>query len=419
MSNGTMRKVLEKRQGPVAALVLLVAVVVVLFQPLPAFASCRFTIVSSNIAGLYVGQQITVNPCQYVVSTGTVQATGQATTVQILLQLGQVPSAANQAAVAINPNTGVVTYSNVTTGQAVTLTVSTNGTAPTLASAALAPGQVVGGSPATGTVTLNQAASGEGTAVTLVSADTTAATVPASVTVPAGQTSGPFTATTAAVGADKNVTISATAAGVTKTVTLTVVAARPLSMRLPTNRIVGGGSVQGSVTLTGPAPAEGLAVTLASADPTAATVPVSVTVPAGRTSAPFTASAAVVDADKTVELSATAGGVTKAVKLVVTPLSLAGVGLKPNRVGGGASVMGNVMLNGPAPSGGLTVTLSSADTTAATVSEKVTIGAGQTSAPFTVESKTVKAQKSVVITGSAGGKSKAATLIVEPGPARR
>ena len=89
------------------------------------FGSCIFTITSSNIPGVTAGQQITVNPCQYVVSTGGVQATGNATTVQILLQLGVIPSAANQASVSIDPVTGIVTVNNVSTGVSVTLVVST------------------------------------------------------------------------------------------------------------------------------------------------------------------------------------------------------------------------------------------------------------------------------------------------------
>jgi len=89
------------------------------------FGSCIFTITTSTIPGVTVGQQITVNPCQYNVSTGGVQATGQATTVNILLQVGLVPSAAQQAQVSINPSTGVVTVNNVSTGQSVTLVIAT------------------------------------------------------------------------------------------------------------------------------------------------------------------------------------------------------------------------------------------------------------------------------------------------------
>jgi len=92
------------------------------------FGSCIFTMTSTNIAGTSVGQQITVNPCSFNVKTKGLQATGQATTVQILLQLGITPSAANQASVSINPDTGVVTVNNVSTGVSVTLVVATGAT---------------------------------------------------------------------------------------------------------------------------------------------------------------------------------------------------------------------------------------------------------------------------------------------------
>ena len=88
------------------------------------YGSCIFNVTSSNLPGVTVGQSITVNPCQINVKTGGVVANGQATTVQILLQLGTVPSAANQATVSIDPATGVVTLNNVSTGTAVTLKVT-------------------------------------------------------------------------------------------------------------------------------------------------------------------------------------------------------------------------------------------------------------------------------------------------------
>jgi len=81
------------------------------------FASCHFRITSSTFPrpGPQVGdKELVVDPCMVDVQTGGVQATGQATVVHILLQLGATPSAANQATVSINPNTGVVTLNNVT-----------------------------------------------------------------------------------------------------------------------------------------------------------------------------------------------------------------------------------------------------------------------------------------------------------------
>jgi hypothetical protein len=98
------------------------------------FGSCTFVVTTSTFpagSGPQVGDRITVNPCQVNVSTGGVQATGQATTVQILLQLGATPSAANQSTVSINPTTGVVTINNVTLPAgvgSVTLQTFTGGT---------------------------------------------------------------------------------------------------------------------------------------------------------------------------------------------------------------------------------------------------------------------------------------------------
>jgi len=104
------------------------------------FASCTFVVTLSTFplgSGPQVGNTITVNPCQIIAETGGVQATGQATTVQILLQLGAVPSAANQATVSINPTTGVVTINNVTLSAAVgsvILQTVTGGTGTSLGS---------------------------------------------------------------------------------------------------------------------------------------------------------------------------------------------------------------------------------------------------------------------------------------------
>lgn len=316
MRDGMMRKVLETWRGPAAVMGLLVAVVVTLLQPLPAFASCIFTVTSSNLPGVQVGNQITVNPCQYVVATGGVQATGQATTVQILLKLGIVPSAANQASVAINPTPGIVTVNNVNTGISVKLQVTTNGL-PALVSATLAADHVVSGGSVTGTVTLSAAAPAGGLAVTLSSGHATVA-VPASVTVPAGQTSATFTATATIVSADTNVIVSATHAAVTKTAGLLVQTARLQRATLIPRRIGGGGAIKGTVSLTAPAPSQ-FVVTLTSADSSLVTVPQSVTVQARATSATFEVKTQPVTAEKLVAVTAEAAGVTKTAAVVLTP----------------------------------------------------------------------------------------------------
>jgi hypothetical protein len=81
---------------------------------------------------------------------------------------------------------------------------------------------VVGGSPSQGTVTLTAAAPSGGAVVSLSSSNTAVATVPPSVTVPAGSTSAGFTVTTRSVTGSTSVTITAAYGGVTKTAALTV-----------------------------------------------------------------------------------------------------------------------------------------------------------------------------------------------------
>ena len=73
----------------------------------------------------------------------------------------------------------------------------------------------------TGTVTIGSAAPAGGLTIQLSSANTAYATVPATVTIPAGATSATFTITPMTQTADKSVVITATFNGVSKTVTVT------------------------------------------------------------------------------------------------------------------------------------------------------------------------------------------------------
>jgi hypothetical protein len=116
--------------------------------------------------------------------------------------------------------------------KAFTLTVSEPGgpaapgptqpTAAVLSTLSLSPTSLTGGASSTATVTLDGAAPAAGGFVTLSSSNTQAATVPPSVTVPAGATSATFTVSTSAVGSSTSSTISATYGGVTRSVPLTV-----------------------------------------------------------------------------------------------------------------------------------------------------------------------------------------------------
>jgi lysophospholipase L1-like esterase len=105
------------------------------------------------------------------------------------------------------------------TSNAATLTV--NSLASGVSSLALNPAAVAGGSSSTGTVTLNGVAPSGGAVVTL-SSDNTAAQVPASVTVSAGQSSANFTITTSPVSSSTPVNITASYLGSTMIASLTV-----------------------------------------------------------------------------------------------------------------------------------------------------------------------------------------------------
>ena len=91
---------------------------------------------------------------------------------------------------------------------------------PVLQSVSLVPARVVGGAPSEGTVTLTQPALASG-ALVILSANGPAS-VPASVTIPAGAVSATFSVATTAVSAPATATISAGFAGVSQSATLTV-----------------------------------------------------------------------------------------------------------------------------------------------------------------------------------------------------
>src|SRR5262249_14420467 len=84
------------------------------------------------------------------------------------------------------------------------------GTGPTIANLQLSPNPVIGGSPSQGTIQATAPAPAGGAAITLSSSNTSAATVPNSVTIPAGATTAAFSVTTKAVANSTSAIITAT-----------------------------------------------------------------------------------------------------------------------------------------------------------------------------------------------------------------
>jgi len=195
------------------------------------------------------------------------------------------------------------------------------GTAAALSALSASPNQVVGGSGATGTVTLSAAAPNGGAVVSLSSASG-AVSVPASVAVPQSATAASFSITTSAVTSTTSTTLSAVYAGITKTTTFTVTpaATSPSLATLTLNKstVVGGTVVTATVSLTAPAPNGGATIALSSSEPQLASVPTTIVIGAGATSAIFAISTATTRKNAIATITSTYAGVTKTATLKIT-----------------------------------------------------------------------------------------------------
>ena len=285
---------------------------------------------------------------------------------------------------------------------------------PKVTSVTVASASIASTATTTGTVTLSTNAPVGGKVVTLTSSNTAVATVPVSVTVPAGTRTATFTITAGTVVANTAVTITASTNGSSGTATVTVTPPVAALSGITTNvaAITGGVAVTGTVTLTRAAPTGGAVVTLASSSTTIGTVPASVTVAAGATTATFAITTRTVTAASTLTVTGTYLGVAKSASITVNAVRLvSALTLNPTSVKGGTNSTGTVTLTGPATEA-VVVTLTSATTTVARVPASVTVPAGATTATFTITTLTQTATRTSIITAATGTTSRTATLSV-------
>jgi hypothetical protein len=224
-----------------------------------------------------------------------------------------------------NYGTFTVTTKAVGAVTSATITAALNGKTETagltispavLESVTLSKSTVTGGSPSTGTVNLTGNLF-SGTLVVMLSSSNASALVPKSVTIAAGASSATFNVTTKAVSTQKTVTITAKSGAMSKTTTLTVFPPTVGALKLSPPTVAPGGASTGTVTITGPAPAGGLAVALSS-NSSKVTMPAKVTVPAGQTTANFSIKVAKTAPAGTVTIAATQGGATQTAKLTIS-----------------------------------------------------------------------------------------------------
>lgn len=263
----------------------------------------------------------------------------------------------------------------------------------------------------TGTVTLN--AHAVGVVNVALSSNNAAAALPSQVQVPAGQSTASFSITTTAVKVDTPVALKATLNGVTQTKNITILAPVLNALYVSgVDEITGGGSTTAVAQINGPAPTGGIVVNLTS-DSTAVTVPATVTVGAGKTTVTFSVKSLPVATDTLVTLTAKQGGNTRTDTLTVIPPAVIGVPMSSYYFEGGTTITGTVRINGKAPAGGITITLSSSDSHAR-VQPTINIPAGSTQANFFVRTDPVTVQTKADITASFHGTSAKATLTLNP-----
>jgi uncharacterized protein (TIGR03437 family) len=276
------------------------------------------------------------------------------------------------------------------------------------------PASTLGGRTLQGTVTLSGPAIATGVTVQVAS-DNIAVRVPSSVTVPFNMSSVTFPIATVAVNAALNATITAT---LNHTTVSSIVTLLPLfSLSLDTSAVIGGNTVNATLTLADPAPVAGAAISITSTDNAAAQVPSLVRISPGQTTGTFPITTTPVTQVHTATLSANYLAMTQTASLTINPQPaavLSALSLSPNQVPGGAlNSQGLVTLTAPAPLGGVIVNLQSSNPLAAQVPNLITVPQGQTSTAFTVTTFKVITAQTVTITASASGINKTATLVVE------
>ena len=184
-----------------------------------------------------------------------------------------------------------------------------------VASVVCKPAVVDGGVKTACLITLTGPAPVGGLMVQLLS-DKASVVVPASVLIPAGKTSGTFTATTSVVGARVDAEIKAMLSGESADCPLSVLPPVVASVAISPNRVIGG-TVTGGIVKLAKAVSVAVTVELSSNVALVAGVPQSVVIPAGAVSAAFQVTTQTVLVNKTVTISAKTGITTRTGTLTV------------------------------------------------------------------------------------------------------
>ena len=248
------------------------------------------------------------------------------------------------------------------------------------------------------TATLSRIGTDTSTAqtVSLQSSDTSEATVPATVVIPAGASSVMFDVTAvddSLLDGPQAVTITASASTfISGSGTLQVLDDETLAVTIAPGAISErGGSAVGTVTRSNTDIGSSLLVTLTSSKPSEATVPATVLIGANQASATFAIGAvddSLLDGNAVVSITAAANGYLSAPgSLTVTDYETLTLTLAVHSMLElNGSITGTVIRNNTDIALAQTIALTSSDTSEATVPATVTIPAGQSSITFPITS---------------------------------
>ena len=246
-----------------------------------------------------------------------------------------------------------------------------------------------------------------------LSSSSPAATVPSTMTIPAGAGGDQFPITTSPVTAVTVVTITATAGGRTTYLPITLTPP-PTPSTLTLDPVDTSADSRGIVTIPfASISGHDQLLKVTSSNPAVASVPPVMTIPAATQSGVFTITTSAVSARTVVTISVIGSGVTRTADLVVDPAlpPLTGFSVNPTSVPGGTSSTGTVTLGSAAPAGGVAVSLSSSLPGSASVPASVTVPAGSTTASFTVTTFPVD-NTTAQLTASLGGTTLFAALSI-------
>lgn len=352
----------------------------------PAPAGGLAVALSSSSTAAQVPASVTVpagqTTCTFTVTTGPVEA-------QVLATItAMVSGTAQTAALTINPIS--------------------------LAAFTLSQAGIVGGNPLTATVTLTGPAPAGGSKIALACSAHNVA-VPATVSIPASQTTATVTIPTTRTSAKVDTIITATLGYVASSANLSVFPMGPLTVAFKTPTVAGGSKDDGTVTLTGPAPKGGMTVNLGASD-RSLKLPASVKVPEGQTTATFQVLTVKAAAQLTASVTARYEGQAVTAPLVITPPTVSAIVFNPASAVGSSPVGTTLMLTDTAPPGGLPITLSADKPNDADVvfPTSVVVPAGKSTISFTLKTMAVAVQTVVNVKAAVGPNIKPAPLTLLP-----